>query len=145
MRALLFVILIDLLCGCALGPDFRQPPPPTVGSYLPEALPPQTIAVDVAGGESQRFVGGMNVPEQWWKLFQSPDLDHLVQEAFTSNPTVQGAQAALRQANEDYLAQRGTLLPTAQANYSFERQRNATGTLAPTLSSGESIFNLHSA
>jgi NodT family efflux transporter outer membrane factor (OMF) lipoprotein len=32
-----------------------------------------------------------------------------------------------------------------QANYGFSRQRNATGTLAPTLNSGEPIFNLHTA
>jgi NodT family efflux transporter outer membrane factor (OMF) lipoprotein len=87
----------------------------------------------------------MNIPAQWWKLFQSPTLDTLVQQAFKNNPTVQGAQAALRQANENYYAQRGALLPSVQAGYSFQRQRNATGTLAPTLTSGESTFNLHTA
>src|SRR5262249_44917625 len=78
-------------------------------------------------------------------LYQSPALDSLIQAAFRSNPTVQGAQAALRAANENYYAQRGALLPAVQANYSFERQGNATGTLAPTLSSGQSVFDLHTA
>src|SRR5438045_5873295 len=87
----------------------------------------------------------MNVPTQWWTLFQSPDLDALIQQAFRNNPSVQSAQAALREANENYYAQRGALLPSAQASYSLQRQRNATGTLAPTLTSGESIFNLHTA
>ena len=58
---------------------------------------------------------------------------------------MQDAQAALREANENYYAQRGSLLPAVQASYAFERQRNATGTLSPTLTSGESVFNLHTA
>jgi NodT family efflux transporter outer membrane factor (OMF) lipoprotein len=97
------------------------------------------------GGDAQRFIQGMRVPQEWWTQFQSPALDALVQEALKKNPSVQEAQAALREANENYYAQRGALLPTVQANYSYERQRNAVGTLAPTLSSGEEIFNLHTA
>ena len=131
--------------GCAVGPNFKQPAAPAVQAYLPEPLTPQTQSVPVTGGDAQRFVEGMKVPAQWWTLFQSPALDALIQQAFNNSPTVQSAQAALRQANENYYAQRGALLPGAQANYSFERQRNATGTLSPTLTSGESIFNLHTA
>jgi NodT family efflux transporter outer membrane factor (OMF) lipoprotein len=134
-----------VLSGCAVGPNFKRPAPPTVQGYLPDALPEKTESADVAGGEAQRFVDGMNIPAQWWTLFQSPELDALIQQAFKNNPTVQGAQAVLRQANENYYAQVGSLLPAVQAGYSFERQRNATGTLAPTLSSGEQIFNLHTA
>jgi NodT family efflux transporter outer membrane factor (OMF) lipoprotein len=129
--------------GCAVGPNFKRPPSPPVKDYLPEPLPAHTEAG--AGGDAQRFVEGMNTPAQWWTLFKSPALDALIEQAFKNNPTVQGAQAALRVANENYYAQRGALLPAVQANYSFTRQKNATGTLAPTLSSGESIFNLHTA
>lgn len=135
--------LVFAASGCAVGPNFKRPAPPTVKTYLPDPLPERTE--QLAGSDSQRFVEGMPVPAQWWKLFGSPRLDALVQQAFANNPSLQGAQAALRQANENYYAQRGTLLPTVEANYSFERQRNATGTLAPTLSSGENIFNLHTA
>jgi NodT family efflux transporter outer membrane factor (OMF) lipoprotein len=144
-------IIASLICavmmtsGCAVGPNFKHPAPPTVQAYLPEPLPAHTESATVAGGDAQRFVEGMNIPAQWWTLFQSPALDALIQLAFKNNSSVQSAQAALREADENYYAQRGTLLPAAQAGYSFERQRNATGTLAPTLSSGDSIFNLHTA
>src|SRR4029077_20470282 len=93
----------------------------------------------------QRFVAGMDIPGQWWTLFHSSALDALVQEALGRNPTVAAAQASLREAAELVSAQRGAWLPAVQADYSFTRQRNATGTLAPTLSSGASIFNLHTA
>jgi NodT family efflux transporter outer membrane factor (OMF) lipoprotein len=132
-----------VVSGCAVGPNFKRPSPPPVQGYLPESLPAHTESS--AEGDAQRFVDGMNIPAQWWTLFQSPALDTLIQQAFKNNPTVQGAQAALRAANENYYAQRGALLPAVQANYSFTRQKNATGTLAPTLSSGESTFNLHTA
>jgi NodT family efflux transporter outer membrane factor (OMF) lipoprotein len=131
--------------GCAVGPDFKKPDPPEVESYLAQPLPEQTESTSVLGGDTQRFVAGMSTPAQWWTLFQSPALDSLIEGAFKNNPSVQDAQAALREANENYFAQRGSLLPALQASYGFERQRNATGTLSPTLTSGESVFNLHTA
>jgi|SRR5579872_5461406 len=134
-----------LLSGCAVGPNFHRPEAPHVQTYLPEPLPAQTQSTNTPAGDPQHFLTDMKVPPQWWTLFQSPDLDALVQQAFTNNPTVQAAQATLRQADENYLAQRGSLFPTVQASYSFQRQRNAVGTLSPTLTSGESIFNLHTA
>lgn len=133
------------LAGCAVGPNFKQPAAPAVRGYLPEPLPQQTGSAPGQGGDAQHFVEGLDVPAQWWTVFQSPELNALIEQAFRNNPTVQGAQAALRQANEDYHAQRGSLLPSVAANYSFERQKNATGTLAPTLSSGQDVFNLHTA
>jgi len=131
--------------GCAVGPNFKAPPPPSVEGYLPQPLPAQTASADTPGGEAQRFVTGMVIPSDWWTLFESPQLNALVQRAFRSNPTIASAQAALRQADENYYAQRAAWFPTVQAGYSLQRQRNAVGTLAPTLSSGESIFNLHTA
>jgi NodT family efflux transporter outer membrane factor (OMF) lipoprotein len=134
-----------VLGGCAVGPNFKRPAPPPVQKYLPQPLPAQTEVSQGVGGDAQRFVAGMNIPAQWWTLFQSEALNDLIRQAFANSPTVQSAQAALRQADENYYAQRGSLLPSVQADYSFTRQRNATGTLSPTLTSGESVFNLHTA
>ena len=63
------------------------------------------------GGGAQRFVAGMDIPSQWWTLFQSPKLNHLVEQALKANPDVGAAQAALRQAHELYLAQRTSFFP----------------------------------
>ena len=142
-QSIILALAALITSGCAVGPNFKRPSPPPVKGYLSEPLPAHTQPQ--AAGDAQRFVEGMKIPEQWWTLFQSPELDALIQQAFKNSPTAQAAQAALHQANENYYAQRGALLPSVQANYSFTRQRNATGTLAPTLSSGETIFNLHTA
>ncbi len=139
------MIIVASISGCAVGPNFKQPAPPSVKSYLKEPLPGQTESTSVTGGDTQRFIAGMAVPAQWWTLFDSQPLNALIEAAFKNSPTIQDAQAALREANENYYAQRGNLLPNVQASYSYQRQRNAVGTLSPTLSSGESVFSLHTA
>ncbi len=135
-----------LLCACAVGPDFKSPATPQVSGYLRQPVPSQTGGDSaIAGGDVQRLVAGMDIPAQWWTLFHSAPLDKLVQEALAHNPNLQAAQATLRQAQEEVSAQRGAYLPQAAANDSFSRQQNATGTLSPTLTSGQSLFNLHTA
>lgn len=128
-----------LLCACSVGPNFKKPEAPQVGGYLPEPLTPQT------GVEAQHYAEGSDIPAQWWSLFHSAALDELVQEALKHNPTLKGAQAALRQANENVAAQRGTYFPSVSAEYDFSRNRDAVGTLSPALSSGAPIYNLHTA
>lgn len=131
--------LVTALAGCAVGPDFKAPAAPQVTGYTSAPLPPQS------GADAQTYVAGMDIPGQWWTLFRSAPLNELIQQALKSNPTLQAAQAALRQANENVAAQRGTLLPSVDAGYQFSRNRDAVGTLSPALSSGAPIYNLHTA
>ena len=145
LHGLVVAVASAAVCGCAVGPNFKRPAPPDVQSYLPEPMPAETATAEASGGQVQHFSADTGIPAQWWTLFQSQALDSLVEQAFKNSPTVQSAQAALRQADENYYAGLGAFLPAVQAEYSFQRQRNATGTLAPTLSSGQSVFNLHTA
>jgi NodT family efflux transporter outer membrane factor (OMF) lipoprotein len=92
----------------------------------------------------QHFVRDLDIPGQWWTLFRSPELDSLVQQALEANPGLQAAQAALRVAQENYLAQRGALFPTVDASLSTTRQKVAP-VLSSPLNSDASIFNLHTA
>jgi NodT family efflux transporter outer membrane factor (OMF) lipoprotein len=148
-RASVPLRLLPLFCGalasaCAVGPDFHRPAAPQVHDYV-AAAPSSTVAADTAGGEAQSFASGLDVPGQWWRAFQSPQIDDLVQSALAANPDVQSAQAALRAALETAAAQRGSYYPALSAGVSSSREQDATGTLAPTLSSGASIFTLHTA
>jgi NodT family efflux transporter outer membrane factor (OMF) lipoprotein len=94
------------------------------------------------GGAAQRFLEQQDVARNWWTLFGSAQLDELVTEALRANPQVLSAQAALRQAMELAAAQRGSYFPAVQASFDAQRQRNAVGVLAPTLTSGTALFNL---
>ena len=145
MSRAILAIAAAMLSGCAVGPRFQPPAAPPVRSYTPQPFPAQTVAAPVPGGEMQRFVDDMDIPAEWWTLFRSPELNALVEQALKGNPTVQAAEAALRQANELRAAQRGSFYPSFQANYSGTRQKDAVGTLSPALSSAAPIYSLHTA
>jgi NodT family efflux transporter outer membrane factor (OMF) lipoprotein len=143
-RSLLALSMAAAMSGCAVGPNFHAPPPPTVTGLTPEPLPAQTDQAAVALGEAQRFPPGQDVPGRWWTLYRSPILDALVERALKNNADLQAAQAALRVAREAYLAQRGALLPTVDVGYSGERSKSSD-TLAPPLNIGPNIYTLHTA
>ena len=134
---------LGLLSGCAVGPDFQRPSPPDTAAYTRELLPAQTGSADIAAGEAQRLLQGMDIPGQWWTLFHSPALNSLIEQSLKSNPSLEAAQAALRQAQETVYAQQGFFFPDVEASFAPSRQKNATGTIAPTLSSGAPLFSLY--
>ena len=108
--------LLLLVSGCAVGPDFQSPKPPSVDGYAPKPLAATALAPNVPGGEEQRFVKDMEIPQQWWTLFESPQLNALIEKSIKANPTLDAAKAALRQAREYVAAQKGFYYPTVQAN-----------------------------
>jgi NodT family efflux transporter outer membrane factor (OMF) lipoprotein len=139
--------LIASLTACAVGPNFKRPPAPTSPGYGSAPVQGQTSSAEGPGGNVQRFVVGMDIPNQWWTLFQSPKLNHLIEQALKGNPNVGAAQAALRQAHELYSAQWTSYFPTVQGNFSADRSKNAVGTIAnPTnLPQTNPYYNLYTA
>jgi NodT family efflux transporter outer membrane factor (OMF) lipoprotein len=129
------------ICAC-VGPNFHRPAPPRVDRYTAELLPSETASAPGPGGEAQKFLAEKEVPRDWWTRFGSEELDALVIEALRANPSVQAATAALRQAQENTAAQRGSYYPSVQAGFDATRQRDAVGVLAPNLASGTALYNL---
>ena len=140
-NALAALAAVTLAAGCAVGPDFHRPAAPAVDGYAREPMPEKTAAAEIAGGEEQRFVSDKDIPEQWWTLFQSPQLNALIEKALKTNPTLVAAQAALRQAVELVYAQQGAFFPTLQAGFVPSRQR-ASNALSPPLSTNQLLYNL---
>jgi NodT family efflux transporter outer membrane factor (OMF) lipoprotein len=119
-----------VLAGCAVGPNFKAPAPPSTQGYVPGGLPAATSALPAslpaaasAGGQAQNFVNGLDIPGQWWTLFRSKDLNALIDRALKANPTLASAQAALRQANENLAAQRGSYYPSVSGVVGVQRQK----------------------
>jgi NodT family efflux transporter outer membrane factor (OMF) lipoprotein len=131
-----------------VGPDFKRPAPPAADGFGSAPSQGETASTQgVTAGNAQRFVTGMDIPGEWWTLFQSPTLSELVDQALKSNPNVGAAQAALRQAHELLLAQRASYLPTVQGGFAATRAKNAVATIAnPTIQPQSSpYYNLFTA
>jgi NodT family efflux transporter outer membrane factor (OMF) lipoprotein len=134
--------LVASLSDCAVGPDFKRPTPPLDTSYGSAPSRGETAASPGAGADraasegipsgdiAQHFVAELDIPAQWWTLFQSPKLNALVEQAIKGNPNMTAARASLRQAHELYLAERATFWPTAQGTFNAQRAKNAVGTIA---------------
>jgi NodT family efflux transporter outer membrane factor (OMF) lipoprotein len=137
--------LLALVSGCTVGPDFHRPEVPAAAGYTAQPLTATASSPNVAGGEQQRFIKDMDIPQQWWALFESPPLNSLIEKSIKANPTIDAAKAALRQARENVAAQKGLFYPAVQADGSASRRKDATETLSPTLSSGAAYFTLYTA
>jgi NodT family efflux transporter outer membrane factor (OMF) lipoprotein len=135
---LLALLASATLSGCAVGPNFHQPAAPKTDRYTPQPLP-------ASGGDadSQTFVIGPNPPADWWREFGSSEIDAMVEQALQANPTVQSAEATLRQSLENVAAQRGSYFPTVQGQFSATRNRDAVQVLSPTLTSGAATYALY--
>lgn len=118
------------LAGCAVGPDFKVPEAPAVANakspYTSVPLPAATASASGAGGASQRFAMGQDIPAIWWGVFHSEPLDQLIRSALAHSPTLASAQAALRQARETYNANAGALrLPGVTGQFGVTRERES--------------------
>jgi len=131
-----------LTTGCVVGPNFKTPAAPPVSTYRAE--PPQTTAATpgVPGGEAQHFIGGADIPADWWTLFHSKALNILIEQALANNADLKAAQAALRVAHENVRAQKGAYAPQVSAGASITRQKDPSATLAPVPANNASSYTL---
>jgi NodT family efflux transporter outer membrane factor (OMF) lipoprotein len=141
MRKLSLTISV-LLSGCAVGPDYRRPDPPPVTGYTPGSLPAQTVSASGEFGAAQHFVKEMDISGQWWTLFHSQPLNDLIEQSIKANPNLTAAQAALRQARENALAQRGSYFPQVSAGLSASRNLTPTAALSPASATGNPYYSL---
>jgi NodT family efflux transporter outer membrane factor (OMF) lipoprotein len=112
-------------------------------AYTANELAPKTQESPAFGGESQSFAWGQTVPEKWWTLFGSDQLNALVSLALEKNPSLASANASLAQAQANYLASYGTLaLPNVNTQVSTARERVSQSTSNVP---GGSLFNLYNA
>lgn len=108
------VILLALLSGCTVGPDFQRPeaavPARWSGFTQPAATVPQTVADEELG--------------RWWTVFADPTLSSLVERAATANLDLKLAEARIRQARAARAVAAGGLGPTLGASGSYRRSES---------------------
>jgi NodT family efflux transporter outer membrane factor (OMF) lipoprotein len=138
------IALLAGLGACAVGPNFHRPAPPQAADYGSAPSRGETVASPGTGGAAQAFAPGLDIPTQWWTLFESEKLSALVAQSLKGNPSLAAAQAALRQASELYKAQRTSFLPVVQGSFDAQRAKNPVDTLAnpTTYSQVNPYYNL---
>ena len=145
VRSATFLVLMASLGGCMVGPDFKTPEPPPTNRYLPEeGATLNLVSAGISGGEAQRVVQDLDIPSQWWTVFQSQQLNGLIERSLRANPDIKSAVAALKVSQQTARAQRATLFPPGGL------AGTAAQTLAPTVLSaptadGNFVFGLFTA
>lgn len=124
--AALGLAAMALAAGCAVGPDFKRPPPDVPGVFL-----------NAPAGS-----GTPGTPDRWWTQFQDPLLDRLIDGALRQNLDVAQALARLRQARaQARVADAGTY-PSVAADAGITRSRtSANGPIPIGRLPGASITN----
>ncbi len=125
-----------LVVGCAVGPNFREPALPATDRFTPTPLPAKTVSSPTPGGKAQYFAFNKNIPEQWWVLFHSTDLNNLINLGLANSPTLAAAKAALQQAQQNLQAEKGALWPSANLDVSGQRIHTNSSALGASSGTG---------
>ena len=136
---------VFILSGCTVGPDFIRPNAPYADSYTPQPFPLTTTNSVGALGKAQKFTSDATIPTDWWTLFKSPAINTLISRAFKNNPTIESAQATLRQAQQSVIAQQGYFFPSVATSYSASRAKVAGNDPSATTSGTPNYYSFHAA
>lgn len=138
--------LVASLAGCMVGPDFKTPEPPPTNRYLPEeSTTLNLVSAGIPGGEAQRVVQDLDIPSQWWMVFQSQQLNSLIDRSLKANPDIKSAVAALKVSQQTARAQRATLFPTVGVAGTAAQTQAPTVLSAPTADPNNYVFGLFTA
>ena len=94
-----------------MGPNFSPAAAPDISGYVKGKLASPDPGKGPPAIAGQRFISGEDVSVRWWTAFKSQPLNELVKEAVNHNPNLQAAEAAIKVAHYNALAQRGLFFP----------------------------------
>lgn len=141
MKQLMIPLILLLVNGCAVGPNYQRPATPSPKNYIAKPST-KTTATKTKLGDAQSFVAHEELPAQWWELFHSKPLNELVIASVQHNPSIGAAQEALHTALETAYAAKGALFPFVGASFNPSTQRTAT-ILTSVLASNQYHYSLY--
>lgn len=107
VSACLASAVLFLLAGCNLGPRYHRPD-----------IPPPASWVTASDANAPEWPGS-----EWWRGFQSGDLDRFIAEAEHANDDLRAAVARVHQADAQRRIAGAPLLPTLTAGATAQRAR----------------------
>jgi NodT family efflux transporter outer membrane factor (OMF) lipoprotein len=131
------LVAAGFTASCAVGPDFVHPSAPNVAQFV-HGKPVQGV-LDAAPGV-QRFDDDAPLRTDWWTQFGSRVIDTAVSDTLTSNATLEGAQASLRQSENAMRSGAGVFFPQIDAAMGATREKYSPLRVGQPLP--PTIFNL---
>lgn len=124
-------ILPLLLVSCTTGPDYHRP-----------ALNPPTAYKSATSGEVAR----PGLGQDWWRLFNDPELNALAEEALEANQNLKAAMARVAQSRASAQSVKSAFFPVITLDPSSTRSRtpgaeSSTDSLSSKLSKTSSTIN----
>jgi multidrug efflux system outer membrane protein len=123
MNARILVLPASLLFGsCMLGPDFKLP--------------------DNSGGlkwKASKSTAETHLPDNWWKLFNDPELNRLVDRALAVNNDLAAGEARVDTARALVGVDRARLFPSLDLTGSTNASRSSADVLQRNLPPGASV------
>lgn len=114
LKAMLAAAALAALAGCTtVGPDYHLPKQALVNA--------PTANGAFVGAQGQKAVTSDPLPDHWWRLYNSPDLDRLVEQALAANTDLRVAEANLERSRALVQAVRASGQPNVTLNLDVGR------------------------
>ncbi len=111
------LLLVLLLSGCTLGPDFTPAKPDTPAGWTQDALQPGAKA------DKQSRASTAPITDAWWSSFSDPTLTSLIARASSTNLDLKQATLRIAEARAQRDITGSAQFPTLGANGSYTRER----------------------
>ena len=125
--------LLASLAACTIGPDYSRPP-----TTVPAAFKEAPAGWKVAQPADHQPRGA------WWKIFNDPVLDGLIERANSANQSIASYQAAYRQAGALVAEAHSSYFPTLSASGSATRSGSGSRTSGVNVGGGSNVANSYS-
>ena len=129
----IFGAALTLSACTAFGPPRNPPKMPEPEHYsvraqgastVPGAVTAQGTQLPAADGVAQTLATGGHPVSEWWKAYESDELNQLVEEGLKNSPSLASAQSTLKAAREQLRSQIGnSMLPSIDVGFDPSRQR----------------------
>ena len=106
------------LSGCAMIPDLGTPPP-------------MKTVTQLKSDQSFPHQNGQWPKDDWWKKYGDEQLNGLIDDALKNSPTLNIADARVKQAQAMTQSASGSLFPEVTANASFMRDKMSYNYVTP--------------
>jgi NodT family efflux transporter outer membrane factor (OMF) lipoprotein len=109
-----------VLTGCMVGPDYHTPTTTMPSAFT--ALPPSTRPTTYLASNSPVDIA------RWWRSFDDPELDSLIDRAIAANFDLEIAMTRLQEARTREIVAEGGALPTLDASGAVGRGSGTNST-----------------